>query len=305
MLRFILRRIAESLLVLLLLSWLVFVLFKLIPGDYLTEMELNPAVAASTVEAIRESYGLRNPWYTQYFQWLVQVTKGNLGHSFVQRRPAASLIWDRLKNTLALGGPVLLLSILGAFPLGVLAALQKGRWFDRFTVVILLFGLSLPAILSSFLFLYFAFWSGWFPIGGAGGARHMVLPALSLALPTAAFFTRVLRIEMIEALGQPFVLFAQARGLKPWRVVGHAFRNALNPMISLIGIGAGRVLGGTVVVEKIFNWPGVGALTVDSILSRDLFVVIGCVLTASLLMLIANLLADLLLAWNDPRIRCA
>jgi peptide/nickel transport system permease protein len=303
MLRFILRRVAESLLVLVLLSWLVFILFKLIPGDYLSEMELNPAVSASTIEAIRESYGLRNPWYVQYFHWLGEVARGNLGHSFAQRRPAAPLIWYRLGNTLALGGPVLILSLLVALPLGVLAALQKGRWFDRFTVVLLLFGLSLPAILSSFLFLYFAFWSGWFPIGGAGGAWHVVLPALSLALPTVAFFTRVLRIEMIEALNQPFVLFARARGLKPWRVVGHAFRNALNPLISLTGIGAGRVLGGTVVVEKIFNWPGIGALTVDSILARDLFVVLGCVLIASLLMLVANLVADLLLAWNDPRIR--
>jgi peptide/nickel transport system permease protein len=301
--RFILRRVAESLLVLLLLSWLVFALFKLIPGDYLSEMELNPAVSPSTIEAIRESYGLRNPWYVQYFNWLGQVTKGNLGHSFAQRRPASSLIWDRLKNTVALGVPVFLFSLLASLPLAVLAALQRGRWFDRLSVLILLVGLSLPAILSSFLFLYFAFWSGWFPIGGAGGIPYMVLPALSLALPSVAFFVRVLRVEMIEALSQPHILFARARGLKPWRVVLHAFRNALNPMISLIGVGAGRLLAGTIVVEKIFNWPGIGSLTVDSILSRDLFVVLGCVLTASLLMLVANLVADLLLALNDPRIR--
>lgn len=303
MFRFVLRRILETIPLLFLISLLIFALFKLIPGDYLSEMELNPSIPRQRIEELRQQYGLKQPFYIQYFTWVGQVLQGNLGYSFAQQRPAVELILERLTNTVILTISALALTIIVSFPLGILTALNPGRWLDRLALFFSLIGLSLPSVLASLIFLFFAFRTGWFPIGGTGGLHHLVLPSLTLALPTIAFFVRNLRLEMIDTLRQPFVTAAAAKGLRPYRVVLHAFRNAVNPMISITGITFGGLLSGSVVVEKIFDWPGLGALVVDSILSRDLFVVLNCVLVSALLIVAANLLADLVLAWNDPRIR--
>ncbi|MDA2924733.1 ABC transporter permease [Acidobacteria bacterium AH-259-L09] len=303
MFRFVLRRILETIPLLFLISLLIFALFKLIPGDYLSEMELNPSIPRQRIEELRQEYGLKQPFYIQYFTWVGQVLQGNLGYSFAQQRPAVELILERLTNTVILTISALALTIIVSFPLGILTALNPGRGLDRLALFFSLIGLSLPSVLASLIFLFFAFRTGWFPIGGTGGLHHLVLPSLTLALPTIAFFVRNLRLEMIDTLRQPFVTAAAAKGLRPYRVVLHAFRNAVNPMISITGITFGGLLSGSVVVEKIFDWPGLGALVVDSILSRDLFVVLNCVLVSALLIVAANLLADLVLAWNDPRIR--
>ncbi|MDA2929730.1 ABC transporter permease [Acidobacteria bacterium AH-259-O06] len=303
MFRFVLRRILETIPLLFLISLLIFALFKLIPGDYLSEMELNPSIPRQRIEELRQEYGLKQPFYIQYFTWVGQVLQGNLGYSFAQQRSAVELILERLTNTVILTISALALTIIVSFPLGILTALNPGRGLDRLALFFSLIGLSLPSVLASLIFLFFAFRTGWFPIGGTGGLHHLVLPSLTLALPTIAFFVRNLRLEMIDTLRQPFVTAAAAKGLRPYRVVLHAFRNAVNPMISITGITFGGLLSGSVVVEKIFDWPGLGALVVDSILSRDLFVVLNCVLVSALLIVAANLLADLVLAWNDPRIR--
>ena len=303
MIRFLVRRLLEMLPLLVLLSLLIFVLFQLIPGDYLSEMELNPSISRQTIEDLRRDYGLDKPFYIQYFLWLRELFRGNLGYSFAQQRPAVDLITERLGNTVVLTISSLTLTLLFSFPLGIYAALNPHRWPDRLVLLISLVGLSLPTVLASLLLLYFAFHTGWFPLGGTGGFRSVVLPSLALAMPSVAFFVRNLRLEMIETLRQPFVLAAAARGLPAHRVIFHALRNALNPTISMAGITFGGLLSGSVVVEKIFDWPVLGALTVDSILSRDLFVVLNCVLASALLIAFADLLADLILAWNDPRIR--
>ena len=303
MINFVLRRLFETVVLLFSLSVLIFVLLQLIPGDYLSEMELNPAIPRERVEELRREYGLEEPFYTQYVMWGSQVVRGNLGYSFAQRRPAWNLIRERFGNTLILTISAFTLTLLFSLPVGVVAAWYAGHWPDRLSLFLSLLGLSFPAVLSSLSFLYLAFWTGWFPIGGVGGLSYLVLPSLTLALPTAAFFVRNLRLEMIDALGQPYVMAAAAKGLSPPRVAFHALKNALNPLISLMGITLGGLLSGAVVVEKVFNWPGLGALAVDSILSRDLFVVLNCLLVAAFLIVIANLLADLVLAWNDPRIR--
>lgn len=303
MLRFVGRRLVELIPLLFLLSLLVFGLFKLIPGDYLSDLQLNPAIPRERIQELRQSYGLDRPFYAQYFIWVGQVARGNLGYSFAQQRPARQLIGERLKNTLMLTLAALLLSLLFAVPLGLFCALGIGSWSDRLGLGLSLLGLSLPPLLSSLIFLYFAFWTGWFPIGGREGWLSLFLPSVTLALPGVAFFTRTLRLEMADALAQPYVVFAAAKGLSRGRVVYHALRNAVNPLISVLGLTLGSLLSGAVVVEKVFSWPGLGSLLVDSILSRDLFVAVNCVLVGALLVVVANLLAEMMLAWNDPRIR--
>ncbi|MFQ5737654.1 MAG: ABC transporter permease [Acidobacteriota bacterium] len=303
MIRFLFRRFLESIPLFFMLSFLIFCLFEIIPGDYLSEMELDPSVSPERIEELRQLYGIDRPFYLQYFHWIGQTLRGNLGFSFLQQRPAIELIRDRLGNTLALTGAAFFLTLLISFPLAILGALRARRWPDRVSLFLSLIGLSLPTVLISLLFLYFAYLTGWFPIGGVGGARHLFLPSLTLALPMVAFFFRTFRLELIDALGQPYVLAAAARGLPRRRVVYHAVRNALNPLISLMGLALGGLLSGSVVVEKVFSWPGVGALTVSSIAQRDLYVALNCVMVASVLIVGANLVADLLLAWNDPRVR--
>jgi len=303
MLRFTLSRIVESIPLLVLLSLLVFSLFKLIPGDYLSEMEMDPTISSQSVENLRQEYGLDQPLIKQYWLWVTQILRGNLGYSFAQRRPASELILERSMGTLSLAVTALVMTLVLALPLAAISTLRLGDWPDRTILWSSLIGLSLPTVLSSLLLLYFAYLTGWFPIGGADTWKHLFLPALTLAIPMAGFFTRTLRLELIDVFEKPYILAATAKGLPPYRVLWHAFRNALNPVISLTGVSLGGLLSGAVVVEKVFSWPGLGALTVDSILARDLYVALACVLVSALVVIFANLLADLLLAWNDPKIR--
>ena len=303
MLRFTVSRILESIPLLILLSFLVFSLFRSIPGDYLSEMEMDPTISRQSVEKLRQDYGLDKPLVQQYWHWVTQLLRGNLGYSFAQRRPASELILERTVGTLSLTFAALVLTLALALPLAAIGAVRLGDWSDKLVLWSSLVGLSLPTVLSSLLLLYFAYLTGWFPIGGADTWKHSFLPAVTLAIPMVGFFTRTLRLELIDVFDQPYVLAAAAKGLPPYRVLWHALRNALNPVISLTGVTLGGLLSGAVVVEKVFSWPGLGALTVDSILARDLYVALACVLVSALVVIIANLLADLLLAWNDPQIR--
>jgi peptide/nickel transport system permease protein len=303
MVGFIGRRALEAIPVLVVLTLLIFALFRLIPGDYLAEMEMNPAVSPETVERLRADFGLDRSVPAQFGIWLSQLARGNLGYSFAQRRPALDLIRERLGRTLALTAAAFSLSLLVALPLGCLAAAQLGRWPDRLCLWGSLIGLSLPSVLSSLLFLYFAFWVGRLPGGEPGTITGVVLPAVTLAIPASALLTRTLRLEMAHVLTQPYIAAAVARGLPRWKVLWHAFRNGVNPVISLAGVTLGGMLSGAVVVEKVFSWPGLGALVVDSILARDLYVALGAVLVAAVFVIAANFAADLLLAVNDPRVR--
>ena len=303
MLFFFFRRVAHSVPMLLLLSILIFVLFKLIPGDYLSEMEMNPSISSETVNRLRADYGLNQSVWFQYFRWLGQTLRGNLGYSFVQHRPAASVILERLANTLWLAFSALSISLVLAIPAAIWSALRFGRLPDRLILGATLLGLSVPTLLASILGLLIAYRVPFFPIGGISGLRSLVLPSLTLAVPAAAFLARTLRLELLGELDKPYVRAARARGVPAGRAVLHAVRNALNPVISLVGLLLGGLLGGSVIVERVFNWPGLGALTVSAILERDLFVALNSVLLAAVMTVLANLAADLLLGWNDPRVR--
>ncbi|HSR69260.1 MAG TPA: ABC transporter permease [Acidobacteriota bacterium] len=303
MARFLLRRLGQTVILLLLVSFFVFLLVDAIPGDYLTEMQLNSSIPRERVEELRRDLGLDQPFYIQYATWLGGLLRGDFGYSFAQRRPANQLIAERLGNTLKLAAAAFFLILLLTFPPGIAAALAPGRWIDRLVLAFSMLGLSLPALLLGIAGVYLAFRTGLFPLGGLGGLHHLFLPSLVLALPNSAYLVRQLRLEMLDALKEPHVEAARARGLPPTRVVLHALRSALNPMISLLGVACGALLSGAVVVESIFDWPGLGDLVLESLLNRDLFVVLNSVLLAAVFVVLSNLAADFLLALNDPRIR--
>jgi len=295
--RFVLKRIAHSIPTVFLLSFLVFALFQLIPGDYLSEMELNPSIPKERIEEMRVQFGLDQPFYVQYVIWVKKLAVGEMGYSFAQRRPAIDLISERFSRTMILTGLAFVLALLIVIPTAIISALNAGRRLDQLTFWASLVGLSLPSVIASLIFLYLGYGTGLFQVSG-----NILLPALTLAIPSGAFLFRTLRLEMIETLSKPYIVAARAKGLPDYRVVWHAFRNSINPVISLAGITLGGLLSGSVVVEKVFGWPGLGALVVDSIVSRDLFVALYAVLISAVLIIFANLLADLCLWLNDPRI---
>lgn len=301
-LRFALRRATETIPTLLLLSFLVFGLFRLIPGDYLSEMEMNPSISSATVSELRSEFGLDRSLPVQYGLWLTQALQGNLGYSFAQRRPAFDVIKERLGRTLFLTLAALAMSLAWSIPLAVIAALHLGRWPDRTMLILSLVGMSIPTVLAALLLLWLALVWGW-PLFSGPGLGGVLLPAVTLAIPAGALFARTLRLEMVTVLGQPYIAAAVAKGLPRRRVLLHVVRNAANPAISLLGLTLGGLLSGAVVVEKVFSWPGLGALTVDSILARDLHVALGAVLVSAGFVVGANFVADVFLALNDPRVR--
>lgn len=319
MLKLILQRVMALVLLLLAVALGSFLLVQIAPGDFLTELSLNPQVSAATLSHLRERYALDQPWYLQFSKWLVGMVQGDFGYSFSCNCPASNLIYERLANTVWLAASGLALTLLVALPMGLLAAKRRdGKW-DRFFVFLSALSLSSPSFLLALLAIVLAARSGWFPIGGVHSLdyarlsavgqltdflHHLILPASVLALRQFPSFFRQLRASLIETLSQDFILTARAKGLAENTILlKHAFRNAVNPLISMLGNSLGSLLSGAFIVEAIMSWPGLGSLTVSSLLSRDLFVLVACLVFAAMLLALGNLLADVLLALTDPRIR--
>lgn len=282
-------------------------------------MSLNPQVSEATLARLREQYALDQPWHTQFGRWLAGVIRGDFGYSFAYNCPASGLIYERLSNTALLALAGLALTLSAALPLGLIAAKKRGGATDRLLVFLSALGLASPSFLLALLAIVLAARTGWFPIGGvhsldserlsatgrlADFFHHLILPATVLALRQFPGFFRQLRASLLETLAQDYILAARAKGL-PERTVflKHAFRNAINPLITMLGNSIGSLLSGAFIVEAIMSWPGLGSLTVSSLLSRDLYVLVACLIFAASLLAFGNLLADLLLAWADPRIR--
>ncbi len=303
MIRFAVRRALASVSLLVLLSVATFGLFRLIPGDYLTEMGFQSSIPAEQIQRIREAYGLDQPVYVQYVRWVAQLSRGRLGYSFTQNRPAVDLILERFWNTFALAVVAMLMAAILSLPLGVIPALRAGEWPDQLALVLSLVALSLPTVVLALLFLYFAYWTGWYRLGGTAEASRLILPSLTLALPVAAVLGRLLRTGLLETFRQPFITAIAAKGVSRTRLLHHAIRNAVNPVLSFAGLTLGGMMSGAVVVERVFDWPGIGDLTVESILHRDLYVAVNCVVVAAAAFMVANFLAEILQALNDPRIR--
>ncbi|MDR7482523.1 MAG: ABC transporter permease [Armatimonadota bacterium] len=312
--RYLVRRALVALPILLGITVLSYLIMSLTPGDPVT-MLVNPSMSEADMEIKRRALGLDQPVYVRYVRWLGEVLRGNLGYSFSSGAPVAKRIGERIGPTLTLTGTALGLSYLIAVPTGVLVAVRRYTWTDYVATFFAFLGISLPTFFLGLAGIYvFALRLRWLPtggtmtLGGDGGvldlAWHLVLPASVLAVAGAGALMRYVRSSMLEVLGQDYVRTARAKGLAEVLVLRrHALRNALIPVVTLAGLQIPALLAGAVITEQIFEWPGMGRLTIEAINQRDYPVLMGITLITAVLVAAGNLLADLTYAYIDPRIR--
>ena len=283
---------------------LVFFLIHWVPGDPV-EVMLGESASAVDREALRHALGLDRPLLEQWWSFLSGVVTLDLNVSLYHRQPVIELLSARYMATLELALIAFVIAIVIAIPMGIIAAARQGTVWDHTAMGFSLLGISIPNFwLGPLLVLVFSLQLGWFPVSGREGAASVVLPAITLGASLAAILSRMVRSSLLEVLGEDFIRSARARGLSNRQVlVRHALRNAWLPVLTLLGMQVGALLGGAVITETIFNWPGLGSLLVESIQRRDYPVVQGCVLLISLSYVLINLLTDLLYARVDPRIR--
>ena len=304
MLAYILRRSAEMLIALLLMSMIVFSLGR-VSGDPVSLLLNEYATENDRVELTRQ-LGLDKPLTTQYVIFLKNALQGDLGISISgDRRPASELVMERLPASLQLATTAFVISIVIGIPLGVLAAMNRGTWVDTAARIGALLGQSVPVFWLGIVLMYlFSVTLGWLPTSGYGEWRHFVLPALSMGLFTVAAVTRLVRVSMIDALASEYIKLARIKGLSETIVVWkHALRNSLLPVLTYMGAFFATMITGAVVIETVFAWPGIGRLAYESILNRDFPVMQAVVLTMTLLFMLANLCVDIVYAQLDPRIR--
>lgn len=304
MLGYILRRLMYAVFVVFGVTTLVFVVLRLLPGDSTYVLAGSTATQAE-VDQLRAALGLDRPIYVQYGVFLRQMATGDLGKSVYNNNvPALGLVLERMPATLQIVVPALLLAVLAALVLGAVSALRRGTWLDDAMSVVALIGQAAPSFwIGPLLIILFARNLGWLPTSGRGGLRHFILPVITLALPLFAVSMRLVRSGLLDVLNKEYVRTARAKGLRESRILyGHAFRNMLIPVVTYIGLQLGHLLSGSVIVETVFAWPGVGRLLVDSITNRDFTVIQVSVILFAGLFILVNLLVDLLYGLIDPRI---
>lgn len=315
-----LGRMIKVLMVLITVIVCNFALVRLAPGDPVSVIAGEAGASdAAFVASLREEFRLDDPLFVQLGTYLTNVATGDLGYSYRQRRPVADLIWERMPATLLLTGTAFVLSLVVGVALGIFAGRKRGTWGDNALVVLCLFGYALPAFwLGLVLVLVFSVWLQWLPafgmqtLGFTGSwwgqvgdlASHLVLPAITLAAYYIALYTRVMRSSMADVQTSDFVKTAYAKGLSRRRIIGvHMLRNASLPVITLAGVQAGQLIGGSIVVETVFAWPGIGRLALDSLLQREYMVLMGVFIITSVMVIVLNIITDIILAIVDPRIR--
>jgi len=304
MLRYVSRRVLYTLPVLWLVVSLVFLLIHLVPGDPIAQM-LGEGAPAADLEAARHAYGLDLPLGQQYLNYWKGVLHGDLGTSLRYDQNVSRLLAQRYPYTLQLTLAALVVAILLSIPAGVHSARRRNQWDDRALSVVSLFGLSFPNFaLGPILILLFSIKLGWLPVSGSGTFANLVLPAITMGSALAAILTRMVRTSMLEELSQDYIRTARAKGLPETTVVyHHALRNAMIPVITVLGLQFGALLAGAIVTEKIFSWPGIGRLTIDAISNRDYAVVQGGILAIGLTYVAVNFMTDLVYSVVNPRIR--
>jgi peptide/nickel transport system permease protein len=304
MIRYISLRLLFALPALWLIVTMVFLLAHIVPGDPVAQM-LGEGARADDLQQLRHALGLDVPIPIQYGRYLKGVLHGNLGESFRFQQPVTTVILEHYPATLELAAVALGVCILIGIPAGVLAAHKRGEKTDHAVGVLTLFGLSLPNFaLGPVLMLVFSVVLGWLPVTGRGGIPHLVLPAFTLGAALAAILTRMVRTSVIEELSADYVRTARAKGVSESGVLfRHALRNALIPILTILGLQFGTLLAGTIVTETIFSWPGIGHLTVQAINARDYPLLQGCILLIAVSYVVVNLLTDLVYAVVDPRVR--
>jgi peptide/nickel transport system permease protein len=316
-----LKRILQALLTLLLASALSFFVIQLAPGDFLDQYRQSPQFSEETFQQLEAQFGLDQPIWRQYLNWLYQVIfHGNFGLSFAYQRPVVDILWERVPNTLLLSFAAFLVTWLIAIPLGIIGAVNQNRWTDRLLRVLSYIGQGMPTIITGLLLLFFAqSVAPLFPIGGRTSiihndlnwfgrlldiGWHLILPTVALSITGFAGLQRITRGQMLDVLRQNYVQTARAKGLSEDRVVYvHALRNAVNPLVTLLGFEFASLLGGAFITETYFNWPGLGKLILEAVTAQDLYLVMASLMMGAVMLIIGNLLADLALSFVDPRIR--
>jgi peptide/nickel transport system permease protein len=317
--RYITRRLIHAALLLIAVSFFSFALLQLAPGDFFDAMRLNPQISRQTVNSIRSEYGLDQPLPIRYARWLRSVLRGQMGFSLASNSPVAPLLRVRARNTLLLAGTATLIAWSLALPMGIWSAAKRGTWGDRIGGLATSTVLTIPDLLLFLALLLLAVRTGWFPTGGMvspgiddmdlwGKVRdvafHLVLPSMGVALVTLPVLVRHVRSAMLEVLESPFIRAARGHGIPRTRLLFHyALPAASNPLISLLGFSVTTMLSASALAEVVLSWPGLGPLLVESILSRDVYIVVAIVMCSSAFLVVGNLFSDLLLFASDPRIR--
>lgn len=313
--RFLLRRLAQSVLLLLGVSVIGFALMHLAPGGPLAMYTLNPTVTAQDIERVKIQFGLDQPAYVQYVRWAAGIFTGNWGYSFFGGQQVRQVVFDRVPATFELMGLSLGLSMVIGVAVGILAAVRRGSIVDNAAAVFAMVALSLPTFWFGLLAIFtFAQTLGWLPAGGPSGpgdgpfevVRHLVLPVAVLALVLVAQWSRYTRSAMLDILGQDFIRTARAKGLVSTRVLlNHALRAALVPLVTLAGLQLPLLVGGALVTETVFSWPGMGLLFVNALGTRDYPVLMGILMVGAFVVVLGSLIADIVVALVDPRIKLA
>ena len=319
MIKLIVKRLLTAVFLLLAMSFMTFMLMRLTPGNYLDTLRMDPQISPDTLAHYEKIYHLNQPALLQYFYWLKNVLRGEMGFSFYYNVPVTSIIGGRLFNTFILSLSAFLLTWLVAIPLGTWAAVNQRQRRERVLQIFSYIFLSLPGFFIAMILLFWASRTGGLPLGGMhapgyerfpwwqqGGdlLAHLVIPTVALSLGSIAGLQRIMRGNMLEELGKQYILAARAKGLSGSKVVyGHALRNALNPLITLLGYEFSGLLSGAALMEIITSWPGLGALMLTAVRAKDIYLVMASMLMGGAMFILGNLLADILLAKLDPRIR--
>ncbi len=301
---YILRRLLQSALILLGVSFITFFLLFVLPADPVRQIAGRSATAAQ-VESIRHELGLDQPFLVQFGQYLGGLVQGDLGRSYLQKSEVSVLIASRLPATLLLMVAAIFCELVIGLAMGIIAALRRDTFTDQALMMTSFVTVSAPQFVVSLLMLYvFAVKLGWFPIGGYGTFRHLVLPAVTLGILGSGWYSRMMRSSMIDVMRTDYIRTARSKGLTRARVVlGHALPNAILPIIAMIGIDIGVFMGGIVVVESVFGWPGIGQLAWQAIQRIDIPIIMGVTLVSAVAIVLGNLLADLIAPFIDPRIK--
>ncbi|CAN7297926.1 ABC transporter permease [Rhizobium sp. LjRoot30] len=298
------KRLAQAFLILLGVAAITFVLLYALPADP-ARMIAGRSATAQTVASIRHELGLDQPLLVQFWTYLTGLLQGDLGRSYAQKTEVWTLIAARLPATLTLMAAGIFVEVVLGITFGTIAAVKRGSFVDRLVMTASFVGVSAPQFVAALLLLYvFAVTLGWFPMSGYGSFAHIVLPALTLGILGAGWYARMVRSAMIDVLNQDYVRTARAKGLSSRRIIfRHALPNAILPIIAMIGIDIGQFMGGVVVVEAVYGWPGIGQLAWQAIQQVDIPIIMGVTLTSALAIVAGNLLADLIAPVIDPRIR--
>lgn len=320
-LRYILKRLFQALITLLLASALSFFIIQLAPGDYLDTLRQNPKISPERLAELQAQFGLDQPAIVQYWRWLVRVvTAFDFGESFVYFRPVSELILERIPATLLLAFASIIVTWAIAIPLGIVSAVRQNQPVDRVLRVISYIGQGFPSFITALLLLIFAqYTSPLFPVGGMTSinhadlspfakvldiAWHMILPTIALSITSFAGLQRLTRGELLDVLRQDYIQTARAKGLPENKVIYvHALRNAINPLITLLGFEFASLLSGAFIAEFFFNWPGLGRLILQAVIAQDIYLVMASLIMGAVMLIVGNLLADLALKFADPRIR--